>query len=69
MSCNHTPQPPKPNHPDWVQHQAIAIVVSISLLVAFLALQESQSSYQKHHTNVTKRDRIFQLSSFNGVSQ
>jgi hypothetical protein len=36
MSCNHTPQPPKPHHPNRVQHQAIAIVLPVSLLVAFL---------------------------------
>jgi hypothetical protein len=25
MSCNHTPQTPKPDHPNRVQHQAIAL--------------------------------------------
>jgi hypothetical protein len=45
MSSNHTPQTPKPHHPNQVQHQAIllrrrfanAIVLPVSLLVAFLA--------------------------------
>jgi hypothetical protein len=67
-----TPQTPKPHHPDQVQHQAIAIVLPTSLLVAFhaqafgflalpvtfLVLQESKSSYQQHHTNATRCDRF-----------
>jgi hypothetical protein len=75
-----SPRTPKPHHRDWVQHQANllrrrfanAIVLPISLLVAFLAqavdflaqlvvvvvLQESESSYQQHRTNATRRDRF-----------